>query len=53
MKAPSGDAGTGNVKEAVSHARQTFGEIRRLQSLDEDELPAFAKNLQVLFCLFV
>jgi len=41
-----GNAGTGNVKEAVRHARLTFGEIRRLQTLNEDELFDYAKNIQ-------
>jgi len=33
-----GEAGTGNVVEAVRHMRAIGGEIRRLQSLDPDEL---------------
>src|SRR5579871_6044275 len=33
-----GEAGTGDVVEAVRHARQVNSEIRRLTSLDEDEL---------------
>lgn len=41
-----GEAGTGNVVEAVRHARTVLGEIRRLQSMDEDELFTAAKNLQ-------
>ncbi len=41
-----GEAGTGNVVEAVRHARRMWKEIRRLQSLREDELPAAAKELQ-------
>ncbi|WP_026369791.1 pyridoxal 5'-phosphate synthase lyase subunit PdxS [Kallotenue papyrolyticum] len=41
-----GEAGTGNVVEAVRHARQLFGEIRRLQTMDEDELFVAAKELQ-------
>jgi pyridoxal 5'-phosphate synthase pdxS subunit len=41
-----GEAGTGNVVEAVRHIRLITGEIRRLQSLDASELPAAAKNLQ-------
>merc|ERR1712166_751426 len=40
-----GDAGTGNVVHAVRHARQVFGEIRRLQSLSDDEVFLYAKNL--------
>src|SRR4028119_1401762 len=41
-----GEAGTGNVVEAVRHARQLFADIRRLQSMDEDELFVMAKELQ-------
>ena len=41
-----GEAGTGNVVEAVRHMRMIRGEIRRLQGLDVTELPAAAKNLQ-------
>jgi pyridoxal 5'-phosphate synthase pdxS subunit len=41
-----GEAGTGNVVEAVRHMRTIMGEIRRLSSMDEAELPSAAKNLQ-------
>ena len=41
-----GEAGTGNVVEAVRHIRLITGEIRRLHSLDASELPTAAKNLQ-------
>jgi pyridoxal 5'-phosphate synthase pdxS subunit len=41
-----GEAGTGNVVEAVRHMRTIHGEIRRLASMDEAELPTAAKNLQ-------
>ncbi len=41
-----GEAGTGNVVEAVRHMRAIGGEIRRLSSLDETELPTAAKELQ-------
>ena len=41
-----GEAGTGNVVEAVRHIRLITGEIRRLGSLSEMELPAAAKELQ-------
>ena len=39
-----GEAGTGNVVEAVRHMRSILGEIRRLQSMDENELYAAAKE---------
>src|SRR5881409_3814539 len=41
-----GEAGTGNVVEAVRHMRAIQGEIRRLCSLEQSELPTAAKNLQ-------
>ena len=41
-----GEAGTGNVVEAVRHIRLITGELRRLQSLTEAELPTAAKELQ-------
>jgi pyridoxal 5'-phosphate synthase pdxS subunit len=40
-----GEAGTGDVVEAVRHARAVLGEIRRLQSLPDEELMAFAKQI--------
>lgn len=40
-----GEAGTGDVVEAVRHARSVFGEIRRLQNMPEEEIMAFAKEL--------
>lgn len=33
-----GKAGTGNIVEAVTHTREIFKEIRRLKTLDEDEV---------------
>jgi pyridoxal 5'-phosphate synthase pdxS subunit len=41
-----GEAGTGNVVEATRHMRAILGEIRRLQSMDENELYAAAKQHQ-------
>lgn len=40
-----GEAGTGDVVEAVRHARTVLGEIRRLVNLPEEELMAFAKEI--------
>ena len=40
-----GEAGTGDVVEAVRHARAVLGEIRRLQNLPEEELMSFAKEI--------
>lgn len=41
-----GEAGTGDVVEAVRHARAVLGEIRRLQNASQDELYTTAKELQ-------
>jgi pyridoxal 5'-phosphate synthase pdxS subunit len=40
-----GEAGTGDVVEAVRHARSVLGEIRRLQAMPEEELMTFAKEI--------
>jgi len=40
-----GEAGTGDVVEAVRHARTVFGEIRRLQNMPDEELMTFAKEI--------
>ena len=46
-----GEAGTGDVVEAVRHARTVNGEIRRISTMDEDELFTYAKNIQAPFAL--
>ncbi|HEY3228529.1 MAG TPA: pyridoxal 5'-phosphate synthase lyase subunit PdxS, partial [Roseiflexaceae bacterium] len=51
MLRTKGEAGTGNTVEAVRHARTVYGEIRRLQNMDEDELFSAAKNLQAPYDL--
>jgi pyridoxal 5'-phosphate synthase pdxS subunit len=48
-----GEAGTGDVVEAVRHARAVLGEIRRLQSLPEEELMAFSKEIGAPYELVV
>jgi len=48
-----GEAGTGNVVEAVRHARAVNDEIRKIKSMDEDELFAFAKQIQAPYSLVV
>ncbi len=40
-----GEAGTGDVVEAVRHARSVLGEIRKLQNMPEEELMSFAKDI--------
>ncbi len=41
-----GEAGSGNIVEAVRHLRQVNGDIRALGALRPEELPARAKELQ-------
>ncbi len=41
-----GEAGTGNVVEAVRHMRAVTSEIRRIQNMPDDELMTEAKKLQ-------
>ena len=41
-----GEAGTGNIVEAVRHARSVLGEMRRIQSMGVDELMATARDLK-------
>lgn len=46
-----GEPGTGDIVQAVRHMRMMQGEIRRLQSMVEDELYDAAKQLQVSYDL--
>ncbi|MBO0594347.1 pyridoxal 5'-phosphate synthase lyase subunit PdxS [Nesterenkonia sp. E16_7] len=46
-----GEAGTGDVSEAMKHIRTINGEIARLTSLAEDELYLAAKDLQAPYAL--
>jgi pyridoxal 5'-phosphate synthase pdxS subunit len=40
-----GEAGTGDVVEAVRHARSVLGAVRALESMPEDELMSFSKEI--------
>lgn len=40
-----GEAGTGDVVEAVRHARAVIGEIRRLQTMAPEEMFTYAKEI--------
>jgi pyridoxal 5'-phosphate synthase pdxS subunit len=44
-----GEAGTGNIVEAVRHIRALWAGIRKLQGMREDELFVAAKELQAPF----
>jgi len=46
-----GEAGTGDVSNAMTHMRSIGGDIRRLSSLREDELYVAAKNMQAPYDL--
>jgi pyridoxal 5'-phosphate synthase pdxS subunit len=41
-----GEAGTGNVVEAVRHARNVLGEVKKIQTMDTAELMALARDLK-------
>ena len=51
MMRTKGEAGTGNVVEAVRHARAVLGEMRRIQGMSTDELMATARDLAAPFDL--
>ena len=46
-----GEAGTGNIVEAVRHMRLIMSEIREIQNMDQDELYSIAKEIQAPFDL--
>jgi pyridoxal 5'-phosphate synthase pdxS subunit len=48
-----GEAGTGDVVEAVRHARSVLGEIRKLQTMAPEELMAYAKEIGAPYELVV
>jgi pyridoxal 5'-phosphate synthase pdxS subunit len=41
-----GEAGTGNVVEAVRHMRAITGEIRKIQGMDEQERISYARTIE-------
>jgi pyridoxal 5'-phosphate synthase pdxS subunit len=49
MMRTKGEAGTGDVVEAVRHARSVLGQIRALQNTPDEELMALAKELRAPF----
>jgi pyridoxal 5'-phosphate synthase pdxS subunit len=53
MMRTKGEAGTGNVVEAVRHARAVLGEMRRLQNMAPEELMAAAKEMGAPYELVV
>jgi pyridoxal 5'-phosphate synthase pdxS subunit len=46
-----GEAGTGDIVNAVRHMRAVMGDIRRLQCMPEEELFTIAKDIQAPFVL--
>ncbi|MBV8086664.1 MAG: pyridoxal 5'-phosphate synthase lyase subunit PdxS [Chloroflexi bacterium] len=48
-----GEAGTGNVVEAVTHMRAMSADIKRLVNMPKEELPSFAKDIQASLDLVV
>jgi len=53
MMRTKGEAGTGNVVEAVRHARSVLGDIRRLQNMAPEEMMAAAKEMGAPYELVV
>jgi len=53
MVRTKGEAGTGDVVEAVRHARAVLGDIRRLQTMPMEELMAYAKEIGAPYDLVV
>ena len=53
MMRTKGEAGTGNIVEAVRHMRQMMNEIRHVQSMESAELMAYAKNIGAPYELVV
>jgi len=48
-----GEAGSGNIVEAVRHMRSVTSEVRRLQSMRHDEMMTYAKNIGAPYELVV
>ncbi|KAK5804364.1 probable pyridoxal 5'-phosphate synthase subunit PDX1 [Gossypium arboreum] len=48
-----GEAGTGNIIEAVRHVRSVMGDIRILRNMDDDEVFSFAKKIRSPYDLVV
>ena len=46
MVRTKGEAGTGNIVEAVKHMRTVMDSIRKIKSMAEEELSAYAKELR-------
>ena len=51
MVRSKGEAGTGDVVEAVRHARKILGDIRRLKTMRREEMFTYAKEIQAPFAL--
>ena len=51
MMRTKGEAGTGDVVEAVRHARAVNSEIRRVSCMDDDELYTYAKDIRAPYDL--
>ena len=51
MMRTKGEAGTGDVVEAVRHARSVNGDIRRISCMDEDEIYTYAKEIRAPYHL--
>jgi pyridoxal 5'-phosphate synthase pdxS subunit len=48
-----GEAGTGNVVEAVRHARSVIGALKKVQAMSQEELMTYAKEIGAPFDLVI
>ncbi len=46
-----GEAGSGNIVEAVRHARKVLGQVKQIHGMESDELMAKARDLKAPFAL--
>ncbi|WP_048146254.1 pyridoxal 5'-phosphate synthase lyase subunit PdxS [Methanoplanus limicola] len=46
-----GEAGTGNVVEAVRHMRSISGSIRQLEGMNDQEIAMYARNIEAPFAI--
>ena len=51
MMRTKGEAGTGDVVEAVRHMRHVMADVRKLQTMSADERPTFAKDISAPLAL--
>jgi pyridoxal 5'-phosphate synthase pdxS subunit len=53
MVRTKGEAGTGDIVEAVRHARTILGEVRHLQGMSEEEVMAYSREINAPYDLLI